>query len=47
MWSHPPPKQFLDPELKLFEGAQVNPNGHSNRINLSIRISISISISKY
>ena len=44
-----PPKQFLDPELKLFEGSQLNPNGSSVRIrirnsNSIIRISISISI---
>ena len=36
-----PPKQFLDPELKLFEGgpgAQVNPNGDNISINISISI---------
>ena len=43
MGSTPPsPQQFLDPELKLFEGSPVNPNGNST--STSIRICISIRI---
>ena len=38
------PKQFLDPESKVFEGSRLNPNGTSISFRIGISISISITI---